>query len=208
LKLGVQIIGDLAAAMQAEEKKGRKAVSAALRTAGEGLKADWRGQIASAGLGRRLGNAVRANHYPRQPSMNAAALVYAQPKLAPKILDAFERGATIRAKNGNWLAIPTEAAPKSTRGGRITPLEFERRTGQRLRFVYRRGQPSLLVAEGRVSSRGRYAVSRSKTGRGRATVVVFLLVPQVTLRKRLNLAEPARRWAASIPPAIVRNWPD
>jgi aspartyl-tRNA(Asn)/glutamyl-tRNA(Gln) amidotransferase subunit A len=46
-----------------------------------------------------------------------------------------------------WLAIPTSAAGKSTRGGRITPGEWERRTGLRLRFVYRRRGPSLLVAE-------------------------------------------------------------
>ena len=54
-------------------------------------------------------------------------------------------GPLIRSKNGFWLAIPTQAAGKSTRGGRITPGEWERRTGLRLRFIYRRRGPSLLL---------------------------------------------------------------
>ncbi len=60
----------------------------------------------------------------------------------------------------------TEAAGKSLRGGRISPHEWERRTGLRLRFVYRRIGPSLLVAEARLNTRGRVAASRSRTGRG------------------------------------------
>jgi hypothetical protein len=208
MRLRVEIIGDLAEIMREEEQAGRRAVSAGVRAAGEGLKSDWRGQVVAAGLGRRLSNAVRANHYPPQPSMGAAALVYAQPHLAPKIFDAFEQGLTIRSRSGLWLAIPTDAAPKSSRGGRITPLEFERRTGQRLRFVYRSGRSALLVAEGRQSARGRYGVSRSKTGRGLATVPIFVLVPQVTIRKRLGLLMAAMKRGESIPAAIVENWPD
>lgn len=98
------------------------------------------------------------------------------------------------APQGFWPAIPTPAAGKSTKGGRITPGEWERRTGLRLRFVYRRRGPSLLVAEGRLNSKGRAVASKSKTGRGVATEPIFLQVPQVKLRKRLNLAWNAE-WA-------------
>ena len=210
--LKVELLGSLVEAMEAEHQAGRKAVAAGVRAAGEGLKQDWRGQIVSAGLGARLGNAIRAKHYPGRPSLGAAALVYAQPSQAPKIVNAFEEGTTIRSQNGFWLAIPTDAAPRGARGKRITPGEFERRTGQRLRFVYRRGQSSLLVAEGRLTTRGRspgrFAVSRSKTGRGRATVVVFILVPQVTLRKRLDLKSAADRWAGRVPALITAAWPE
>ena len=80
-------------------------------------------------------------------SLNAAALVWSN---APVIIGAHDTGPLIRSKNGFWLAIPTPAAGKSTRGGRITPGEWERRTGLRLRFIYRRRGPSLLVAEGRL----------------------------------------------------------
>ena len=92
------------------------------------------------------------------------------------------------------------------RGGRITPGEWQRRTGLKLKFVYRRSGPSLLVAEGRVNSAGRAVESRSKTGRGLTTVPVFILVPQVKLPKRLDLARDAERAYESVPRLIVTNW--
>jgi hypothetical protein len=76
----------------------------------------------------------------------------------------------------------------------------------RLRFVYRRIGPSLLVAEARLSTRGRAVASRSRTGRGVATVPVFLLVPQVKLPRRLDLAREAERAHDAVPGLIVANW--
>ena len=122
------------------------------------------------------------------------------------ILGAHDAGPLIRSRNGFWLAIPTEAAGKSSRGGRITPGEWERRSGLRLRFVYRPAGPSLLVAEGRLNARGRAVASRSRTGRGVTTVPIFLLVPQVQMRKRLDLARDAARAQDALPGAIVANW--
>jgi hypothetical protein len=66
--------------------------------------------------------------------------------------------------------------------------------------------PSLLVAEGRLNTKGRAVASRSKTGRGVATVPIFLLVPQVKLRKRLDLARDAQRAHDALPGLIVANW--
>lgn len=51
-------------------------------------------------------------------SLNAAALVWSN---APVIVGAHDTGPLIRSRNGFWLAIPTPATGKSTRGGRITP---------------------------------------------------------------------------------------
>lgn len=48
--------------------------------------------------------------------------------------------------------------------------------------------------------------SRSKTGRGLATAPIFLLVPQVRLSKRLNLARDAERARDAVPGLIVANW--
>jgi hypothetical protein len=204
MKLRADIEGDLEALMAAEFAAGERAVSSAMRAAGEGLKTAWRAQITGAGLGTRLANTIRAAHYPRgQPSLNAAALVWSK---APVIVGAHDTGPLIRSRNGFWLAIPLPAAGKSTRGGRITPGEWERRTGLRLRFVYRRRGPSLLVAEGRISSAGRAVASRSKTGRGLTSVPVFLLVSQVKLPKRLDLARDAERAAEGLPGMIVAGW--
>nr|WP_256427759.1 MULTISPECIES: DUF6441 family protein [unclassified Aliiroseovarius] len=194
----------MVAVMAAEVKAGEKAVSAAMREAGTGLKTAWRGQITQAGLGRRLANSIRSQTYPRSgESLNAAALVWSK---APVIVGAHDTGPLIRSRDGFWLAIPTPAAGKGTRGKALTPGEWERRRGLRLRFVYRRNGPSLLVADGRLNSRGLGVASRSKTGRGKATVPIFLLVPQVKLAKRLDLARDAERAQAAVPGLIVANW--
>jgi hypothetical protein len=75
-----------------------------------------------------------------------------------------------------------------------------------LRFIYRRSGPSLLVAEARLNTKGRAVRSRSKTGRGAATVPIFLLVPQVKLTKRLDLARDAVRAHDALPRLIERAW--
>jgi hypothetical protein len=200
----LEIIGDIGAMMAAEIKAGERAVSKAVTEAGISLKTAWRGQITGAGLGARLARTIRSEQFPKgKDSLSAAALVWSN---APVIIGAHDEGPLIRSRNGLWLAIPTAAAGKSTRGGRITPGEWERRQGIRLRFVYRPRGPSLLVAEGRLNSRGLAVGSRSKTGRGATTVPIFLLVPQVKLRKRLDLARDAKAAQERIPGAIVANW--
>ena len=204
MKLRLDITGSIAAAMQAEVLAGEKAVSNALRSAALSLKANWRGQITGAGLGTRLAGSIRSEQYPKgKASLNAAALVWSK---APAIIGAHDTGPLIRSKNGFWLAIPTPAAGKSAQGGRITPGDWERRTGLRLRFIYRRRGPSLLVTEGRLNTKGRAVASRSKTGRGLVSATIFLLVPQVKLSKRLDLAREAERAVDGLPGLIVAKW--
>jgi hypothetical protein len=204
VKLDLSVTGDIATAMRAEILAGEKAVTTAMRVAGAGLKSDWRAQITGARLGQRLANTIRSKTYPAAgESLEAAALIWSN---APQIIGAHDTGPLIRSKDGFWLAIPTPAAGKGTRGKALTPGEWERRRGLRLRFVYRRGGPSLLVADGRLNSRGLGVASRSKTGRGQSTVPIFLLVPQVKLAKRLSLARDAERAQAAIPGLIVANW--
>ena len=204
MKLKLDIDPDIVAMMTAEVAAGEKAVTAAMRQAGTGLKTAWRAQITGAGLGQRLANSIRLASFPKTgESLDAATLVWSK---APVIIGAHDTGPLIRSKNGFWLAIPTPAAGKSLRGGRITPGEWERRTGLRLRFIYRRSGPSLLVAEGRLNTKGRPVASRSKTGRGLTSVPIFLLVPQVKLRKRLDLARDADRALDGVPGLIVANW--
>ena len=203
MKLSASIT-DLAELMRGEITAGEKAVTAAVREAGNGLRDSWRGQITRAGLGQRVARTIRAETYPKgRDSLNAAAMVWSR---APVILEAHNTGPLIRSADGFWLAIPTPAAGKSLRGGRITPGEWERRTGLRLRFIYRRNGPSLLIAEARLSKKGRAVRSRSKTGRGLTSVPIFLLVPQVRLSKRLDLERPAEAALAALPAAIARRW--
>lgn len=204
MKLKIDIAPDIVAMMAEEVAAGERAVSAAMREAGTGLKTAWWAQITGAGLGARLARTIRSEQFPKgKPSLNAAALVWSK---APVIVGAHDSGPLIRSRNGFWLAIPTPAAGKSARGGRISPGEWERRTGLKLRFVFRRTGPSLLVAEGRLNTMGRTVASKSKTGRGVVTAPVFLLVRQVKLPKRLHLARDAERAHDALPGLIVANW--
>ncbi len=204
MKIRIEGLPEFSGLMAAEVAAGERAVTAVMREAGTGLKAAWRGQFTGAGLGSRLANSIRLASFPKSgDSLNAAALVWSK---APVIVGAHDTGPLIRSKDGFWLAIPTPAAGKSARGGRITPGEWKRRTGLRLRFIYRRRGASLLVGEGRLNSQGRAVATRSKTGRGLTTVPIFLLVPQVKLRKRLDLARDAQRAVDGVPGRIVAAW--
>ena len=77
MKLGVDIVGDIARIMEAETLAGEKAVTAAMREASTGLKTAWRAQITGAGLGARLARTIRSEQFPKgRASLNAAALVW------------------------------------------------------------------------------------------------------------------------------------
>jgi hypothetical protein len=168
--------------------------------------------VTSAGLGQRLANSWRDRHYPNQ-GLDAASLVYTK---APQIVRAFDEGAVIRSRRGRFLAVPTENAPrKGTDGKRISPNTFpEHRLGP-LRFVPRSSGPSLLVVDGLRASysrqsgelRGfRRATERARrSGQGLTTVVMFLLVPQVKLPKRLDVARAAERWSGQLPTLIEQQ---
>jgi hypothetical protein len=189
------------------EVEGRResAVTAAMREAGTGLKSAWRTQVTGAGLGRRLANSIRNQNYPasRAKASNAAALVWSK---APMIIGAHDTGPLIRSKR--WVLVGDPAARRwqvpAWRSDH--PRRMGAATRSALRFVYRRTGPSLLVAEGRLNTKGQAVVSRSKTGRGKVTAPIFLLVPQVKLPKRLDLARDSDRALDSVPGLIVANW--
>jgi hypothetical protein len=205
MKLAATFARSLQAGMRAELRAIERAVASGTKGAGRGLKTGLRRQAASADLGQRLANSWRDKHYPNE-KLDAASLVYSK---APQIIRAFDEGALIRAKSGRFLAIPTENAPKrGTDRRRITPKNFpENRFGQ-LRLVPRRNGPSLLVVDGVSASfsrktgnlRGfRKGSDRARrTGAGLTTVVMFVLVPQVKLEKRLDVKREAERWSGQL----------
>lgn len=205
MRIDVAVAGDVLAQMHEEVLAGEKAVSQSMASAATGLKTDWRSQILGAGLGPKMARTIQSRKYPiAQDSLNAAALVWAN---APEPISAFDSGVLIKSQNGFYLAIPTAAAGSQGIGRkRITPRGWEQRTGLRLQFIYRRRGPSFLVAEARLNTKGRAVASRSKSGRGIATVPIFLLVAQVSLKKRLDLARDAEVWAGRVQGLIVSNW--
>jgi Family of unknown function (DUF6441) len=212
MKLAATIGRSLRVHMQAELRDIERAVAAGTRDAGRGLKAELRRQAASAGLGQRLASSWRDKHYPNR-KLDAASLVYTK---APQIIRAFDEGAVVRSRRGRFLAIPTENAPrKGTDGRRISPSTFPEHRFGPLRFVPRPSGPSLLVVDGLRAAfsrksgelRGfRRAADRARArGDGLATVLMFLLVPQVKLSKRLDVAQAAERWSAQLPALIEQQ---
>jgi hypothetical protein len=208
MRLAVSIENNLKLRMDQEIRAGQMAVTGIVSGATAAIKANWRQQVVTAGLGRRLANAVRAEVYPRgRASLNAAGTVFSN---AQKIVGAFEKGVDIRSKNGFWLAIPLPSAGKGRRGGRITPGQWEAKTGRILRFVYRRGRNALLVDDGtaRRGARilGRDGVTRGARGFRNRTVPIFVLVPRVRLSKRLGLFTAATRLAAGMGARLGTAW--
>ena len=84
---------------------------------------------------------------------------------------------------------------------------------RKLRFVFRPGRPGLLVVDGLRAGSGRHGGFRRasqralRTGQGVVTVVMFVLVPQVRLRKRLDIDGAARRWQGLLPQLVLDAWP-
>ena len=210
MRLMAALSGDLDQMLADEVRIAEQAVTQSIREATDGLKTDLRAQITGAGLGQRLANTWRGEVYPKgQLSIKAAGLVYSR---APVVVGAHDQGATIRSKDGFWLAIPLPAAGKGPRGKRMTPGLWEKLRGQRLRFIYRRGKPSLLVAENqraRQGQRGGFSVASSKakaSGRGLVTVPMFLLVPQVTLKKKFDIDHVSQRWINTLAHRIANRF--
>lgn len=204
MRIGLTVRGDIRPIMAAEYLAGEKAVTTAMRLAGLAVKTGWRAQVTGAGLGTKLANSIRAETYPKgTDSMNAASLIWTK---APKLIGAFNAGPIIRARDGFWLAIPTKAAGFGRYGRKMTPKIWEQRHGIKLRYVSPHRATHLLVADGtRLNSRGS---ARRQAGRKNPgfSSVIFILVPQVKLAKRLDFDAVTQRVTAGLGSQIVANW--
>lgn len=211
------LTGNLDEYMAQEIRDAQIGVTRGISAATDGLKAELRAQVTGAGLGERLARTWQSQVYPKgRESANAGGFVWSA---APDLIGAFDRGVTIRSADGFFLAIPTALAGP-VRGAkwrpRMTPGEWERRRGMRLRFVYRHGRPSLLVADGvRIGKSGWAKANISNRGgapstrlAGSATAVIFILLPQVRLKKRLDVKPTGDKWQARVPNLVLDSWPD
>lgn len=213
MRLTARIEGDFRGITRGEVRAGQRAVTLAMSGAGGAVKQGWRDQIAAAGFQGNIGRlqkTVRSEVYPRgRQSLNAATTIWSR---APQIMFANETGATIRSAQGFWLAIPLPAAGAGPRGKKMTPAAWEQKNGRVLQFVYRKGRSGLLVDTGRKASgnvmvRRGGKLSRPSTFRNRS-VPMFVLVPQVKLRKRLSVLALGNQVAGSLPARVAALWKD
>lgn len=244
----VLIIGDdLVRITREEVAKLRRPVTDALNRRGRALRDDLRQEARSKlgnstrimakvlkaetgfkGLGQNVEKVIQQKLYPeRKPSLRAATYIY-----SPwPVLEVHEQGAIIKARNGRWLAIPTDEAVKrgfgtnrvvrSTSGpnrgqfqrgnlARASQVEKAIATfGKALRFLHVYGRsvavlaldPAVAKAKG---IRGRKTYTDAKGKRRRGLIVLFVLVRQVGLRARLQFAPIVARHRQALLPDLTQ----
>lgn len=171
---------------------GTKAVSGTARNLEKRLEA-----ATQAAVPGKLWRAWQSSAFPRSgPARNPIATVWLKGRADGRTGGAvsfWTQPGEIRGKRGQYLAVPLPSAGSRGRGRDLTPGEWERRTGQRLQFIYRAGNYSLLVATGGTTNARSGAFrqltgGRQRAGRGGANplqssvVPIFVLIPVVRFR--------------------------
>jgi transposase len=110
MKLAATIARSLQADMQAELSDIERAVASGTREAGRSLRTELCQQVTSAGLGQRLANSWRDNHYPNR-KLDPASLFYTK---APHIIRSFDEGAVIRSRRGRFAPWSKTGSPPAT----------------------------------------------------------------------------------------------
>lgn len=215
LQLRAALQGDFDREEQAALKRIEGAVQAALFDYAVETQTKWRQDIAQSGLrnAERLTKTIRLRKYKNQ-GLNPASQVFSN---FPIIQRAFEQSTMVRSKQGFFLPIPN---PDVWPGGRVvrpsrngaqrsnTIALAEQRFGP-LRFIYRPGKASLLVAEVRGSatrpgSFRKASATALRTGNGLVTIVVFFLVKEARLPRMLRGSVIRERAARNADAAVDR----
>lgn len=156
-----------------------KDVTAAMKAETRALEKRFEAATLSAGLGQGLARTWNSKTYPQSgDSLGPSGVVWSK---APKAMKAFTEGATITARGGRFLAIPSPEVRALRRGRNQpmpTPAEIEQRLGVKLVLVVKRGK-RFLIAPSRDKARKRTGPKR--------LFVAFFLVPRAVIRKRLDL---------------------
>lgn len=220
------VTGNLVSALDRELVRVAGAMRRAVATTGQQVQGEVRAQARGAGFkdgGKAIANSWRLAVYPppgRAPrTLKPAALVYSK---MPGVVEAFDKGATITAKGGKYLAWPTgyNAALGRRNAGRRGGLRV---TPEQMIAAGKRGEAFILPSKANPRVKlwclrvaGAYGVTKrtrnrlrlfvgtntevgTAKGKGAAQkrrdllkqgfVPMFFLGKQVSLRKRLNVAE-------------------
>jgi hypothetical protein len=192
-------------------------------------KVALRGDVRAAGLGDRFANVWRISIYPESASKRThePAVVAAVPDKAKTtredsfgntstiasaadIVRAHTEGPIIQSRNGLYLALPTSNTPRKGRRF-MTPVEVEAQFNQDLIFFAGKGRQMLAFVDvvAAKSGRGFRKATRRRTrdGREKHLVLMFVMVRQVTLRKKLNwpaiFRDLERGWAELFPAEVA-----
>lgn len=179
---------------------GVRAVQRATRALEQDLEAQMRGAV--------KGNAWRAWKsvtYPNsaRPAKDPTGMVFGNGgRRTQGMLEYWSQPGVNRSTAGFWRAIPTKAAGPTTRDRNLTPGEWERRTGIRLRMIQPRtggkGRYAMLVADGTLARNGSGQVrkltkGRIEQGRKEVTVPIFILIPEQPHANRVSIGSAVAR---------------
>ncbi|WP_025286816.1 DUF6441 family protein [Granulibacter bethesdensis] len=207
---------------QAEDpEKFMDAALGGLTRAANILQADLRMQTRAAGLGPGLERAWALNVYNDEP----AALIYSKSEVLHRV---FAEGTTVSATRKRYLAIPTKEAEamglgltdRSRKGGPVPAGQYRHlarldmiadKVGEKnIRVVSAPRGRKLIIYD--VPGSSRKNARRGRTIRGVAgrsvsvlkgrSIVLFILVPQVRLARRLDVTAAEDRAALALPSEI------
>lgn len=220
LRLAIQ--GNLRNFYAASEAATKRGMTLGMREATDTAKRRFRDRVRASGLGDKVANTVRSEAYPKgaKTSLSPAGWLFLK---APYILTG-HTGLTIRpshAPTGTaktaYLAIPTKNAPRRSRslgltgkGSRLAGVaEVEHRFNQDLEAVPGRNGSILLFAKviAAKNKQGFRSATKGRVGKGRTVerVLMFVLVPQVRLRKRIDIDASFAAAAFGIDAIIARH---
>lgn len=150
------------------------------------LKLNLRDDTRAGGLGDGVANAWQQKDYLSEKNL-PASLVYSK---APLIVSAFSDDTTIKPHDGHyWLWIPTGNVPHAG-NKRMKPDEVEAKFGQKLQVVKRPGGVAWAFMDLIPGKNGKGFRPKSKRrlaqGRKAKHVLMFVMLQQIHLKKRLN----------------------
>lgn len=220
----------------ADRAKGiASAVTRAVRSVTFGLQRELRRQVRKANFKKDgLEKLVSAKVFPKKGYLaDAEGVVYSNAQVQRNggevdLIEVFSTGATITAKGGKWLAIPTADAA-TARGGQTSskyrpsaiqslrdsanaPYLFGkenrgsrqniRRARKRLGALTATGQSDLQFIKTKKPGLAMLAYVDPRTGE---RVIAYWLVKQVKIRKRLDIKRAEGKWLPKLEPKINRN---
>lgn len=202
------VVGDLRVVLREIQDDVAGALREGVGHSTRSTQADLRAQTRAAGLGHGLEKAWQTEFYPRNPTVKTlrpAGLVFSK---AVVLHDAFIAGATITARRGRYLVIPTReaeamgfATTTEGRGGKHIAFNRLRRAARYRAAIDALGAENIrdiplpngrrLIVYRVPSGRGKGMLYRGPdrtriTFRRGSDVPLFIMVPQVRLAPRLD----------------------
>ena len=232
--LSATIRGSLKEAMTAEVRDVARGLRCAVTSAGAQVQSELRAQARAAGFrdgGRAVANAWRLRVYPApgvaDTTFKPAALVFSK---MSDVVDAFDRGATIVARNHQYLAFPTGY---NQTGGRlevrvpVTQMIVQAKRGRAFVIPSKRspnvslwclrprspGGWASAAASGFYVGSGVQVVTGHRKGQqarlrevlAQGFVPMYFLMRRVSLRKRLDIAAVRAQAGGFLAAAVVRE---